>query len=76
MTIARTTIQVILANPSMTAKAQLAEIRKVHPGRSSEACVAWYKVHIKKELNGEPNKLGKEYKAMVRAPDAQLSMDL
>lgn len=77
MTIALTTVRTILDNPTLSAKALLTLVRKVHPNSSSEHCVAWYKVHIKKEQKGEPNKLSKTLKPLVKKDDKdQLTLDL
>ena len=73
-TIAQTTVQTILDNPTLSAKATLALVQKVHPGRSTEKCVAWYKVHIKHERAGQPNKLSKDLAKLVHKPSDQLEL--
>ena len=45
--IANTTKALILANPTMKNAEILVELRKVHPEKSSVACIAWYKSAMK-----------------------------
>ena len=74
-TIAHTTVRTIIENPTLTAKAQLALVQKVHPNASSEKCIAWYRVHIKKEAIGKENKLSKGLRELVKDKN-QLALDL
>ena len=45
--IATVTKELILANPTMKNADILIELRKVHPEKSSVACIAWYKSAMK-----------------------------
>jgi hypothetical protein len=75
MTIARTTVRTIIDNPGISAKATLALVQLVHPGRSTEKCVAWYKVHIKHQLAGKPNRLSAELRKLVVQPSIGSSQE-